>query len=190
MANQAVDYLQQGILEAPDYDNMCMICHEEMIPETNNVKHKLECGHTYHSNCIITWFRTGNDNCPYCGDKGVNAIKKDKHVRRYFNVYFNQQKTRISKLRQISKRNDAPPKLVKFCERFSEIEKEREEIDANIKKLKSDETKHDNMSYKELTNMMTTLQKKKHATFQRYIKCKADIADYPVIPLIIPKIQT
>jgi len=26
----------------------------------------LRCGHTFHTNCAIDWFRSGNDGCPLC----------------------------------------------------------------------------------------------------------------------------
>ena len=40
--------------------------------ETNT--HKLEeCGHKFHTTCIINWFRQGNQNCPNCGDCGISA---------------------------------------------------------------------------------------------------------------------
>ena len=34
--SQALDFMNQNILAPPDYDNMCMICHDEMVPEDNN----------------------------------------------------------------------------------------------------------------------------------------------------------
>ena len=35
---------------------MCSICHEELNGDIYTLP---ECNHKYHTNCIITWFRTG-----------------------------------------------------------------------------------------------------------------------------------
>ena len=41
----------------------CAICREDICQNT----HTLEFNHTYHTNCIMNWFRTPNaTNCPLC----------------------------------------------------------------------------------------------------------------------------
>ena len=42
-------------------DNICPICYDSL--EDNNTT-KIECGHKFHINCIIKWFRTGSEKCP------------------------------------------------------------------------------------------------------------------------------
>jgi Ring finger domain len=43
----------------------CSVCLEE-VGSTNTVNTKrLSCGHSYHLNCILTWFIT-SDECPVC----------------------------------------------------------------------------------------------------------------------------
>ena len=70
-------------------NNLCVICHENI--ENENDKYTLECGHSYHCKCIMTWFRSGHNNCPMCNDKNftkinpsftrVNTIKQLKNLR-------------------------------------------------------------------------------------------------------------
>ena len=51
-------------------NEVCMICREEL---SNAPVYKLpECGHQYHTHCIISWFRNGDSRCPYCGNNGIN----------------------------------------------------------------------------------------------------------------------
>jgi len=43
----------------------CSICWEN-VPSTNSAKHKrLKCGHAFHFDCILKWFKT-SDECPVC----------------------------------------------------------------------------------------------------------------------------
>lgn len=43
----------------------CIIC---LVGFENTNKVILPCGHSYHYNCILTWFDTKMD-CPYCQKK-------------------------------------------------------------------------------------------------------------------------
>jgi hypothetical protein len=49
----------------------CAICFE-LVKSTNSLHTKrLSCGHSYHFQCIITWFET-SDECPVCRQKQMN----------------------------------------------------------------------------------------------------------------------
>ena len=42
---------------------VCAICRDDLCQNT----HTLECNHTYHTNCIMNWFRTPEaTKCPLC----------------------------------------------------------------------------------------------------------------------------
>ncbi len=43
----------------------CAICLEELTD-----KYEIECKHSFHTKCIVNWFRNGNKECPLCRDKG------------------------------------------------------------------------------------------------------------------------
>ena len=47
----------------------CPICYAPLHGDI----HKLECGHCFHTECAITWFRSGYDTCPMC--RGFPHIK-------------------------------------------------------------------------------------------------------------------
>ena len=42
-------------------NEVCAICHEATKADDYTIP---ECNHTYHTNCIITWFRMGKNTCP------------------------------------------------------------------------------------------------------------------------------
>lgn len=61
-------------------DNCCAIC---FCDEIEKPKHVLECGHTFHTDCILSWFRASkNPDCPLCrndGDWNIPDLRyKDK----------------------------------------------------------------------------------------------------------------
>ena len=76
-------------------DDICLICHENY---ENKKEYTLECNHKYHTDCIMKWFRMGNKNCPLCNDQGNNIN---------FNMY--GRITKLSQLRQLTRRKDCPP---------------------------------------------------------------------------------
>lgn len=51
-----------------DFDRCC-ICHEDLI---SNIYELPECGHKFHTNCIMHWFRTDHNTCPLCQNTGIN----------------------------------------------------------------------------------------------------------------------
>ena len=48
-------------------ENKCSICLESINLE-NNTSYKLDCGHIFHTDCIVGWFRTqtSNGRCQLC----------------------------------------------------------------------------------------------------------------------------
>ena len=53
---------------------LCCVCHENL---ESNIYTLPECNHTFHTNCIMTWFRapSGNNKCPLCNNSGINKLK-------------------------------------------------------------------------------------------------------------------
>ena len=49
----------------------CAICQESL--EYGHT-HKLECGHEFHANCIVSWFRSGPKSCPICRDESNSNV--------------------------------------------------------------------------------------------------------------------
>ena len=137
---------------------------------------------------IITWFRSGHNNCPYCGDKGVNYTTVTPGPRHYYG--YHQQRIRLSKMRQFAKRNDAPPKFVKLYERFTNVEKQLNDVKKEISNFKKNDEIHENISIRDVHKMMEDMKRKRSYMTTRYYKLRSEILDYPIIPLIIPKLMS
>jgi len=162
-------------------EEKCVICQEE-IADTNEPLHILpECNHCFHTNCIISWFRSGNNNCPCCGDKGVNN-KKDKRRRRY-GIDF-KTLGQLKFLRQYSKRKDAPKKLIKDFKKLDEL---KDLIEIQKKKINPKHQENDiKVSYKEWKAFEKKERNKYWSLRKRETILSCKITCYPIIPIIIP----
>ena len=94
----------------------CMICKEEL--SCQQCYTLPECKHTYHTSCLVNWFRNGDNRCPYCGNKGINnKCNKDnsyssiKQIYNYFciqgfeNQYINDLKKFMNNKKKYNKSN-------------------------------------------------------------------------------------
>src|SRR5579871_73188 len=63
----------------------CSICLEPILKG----KHTLSCNHSFHTNCVINWFRTDHKSCPVCRKEPTveDGMKKlFDNLRQYSNV--------------------------------------------------------------------------------------------------------
>jgi len=119
--------------------------------------HTLQCGHAYHTTCIITWFRAGNPSCPLCRDEeeNVQIVTPQEAVRR---------------LKKIAKQKLAPKRLKKCVARL----KKAEEAHTQAKRsLRDFERTH--------AGVLRTVSQKR-----RKVNCTDNEVDKRKISLIIP----
>jgi hypothetical protein len=91
---------------------ICSICQEELI--SNSKTYKLECNHEFHTECIMTWFRSSNQNhskCPTCRDD--TQVQLDPV----------DAKTRFEKLLQYAKQTLHPSTLKKDIRNYQNLKK-------------------------------------------------------------------
>ena len=74
----------------------CAICG---LTLSSGYVHKLTCGHTFHTECIIDWFRSSNGHCPCCFN---NDSKKIPFYGLWGETYINN---RCNRLISYSKKN-------------------------------------------------------------------------------------
>ena len=80
----------------------CAVCRDVLLAENdgnNCTTHTLECGHTFHIECVMAWFRQGQSSCPNCRDLGAPLLP-----RMTANAVF-------AYLRRHAKQRDASPLL-------------------------------------------------------------------------------
>jgi hypothetical protein len=171
-----IDILSTGIQPPDELTGDCMICQESLA---DGQTHRLECGHCYHTTCVIAWFRTGIGTCPYCKDTGVSggSSRRSRPGHRKLANF----RSMISH----SRRKDAPDSLVRLVKELrtaeASLEAKRKEADA------FESTPHPEMTF---SSAGTTYRRLRRAYWRQYsdvAAIKRRIDSYPIIPLIIPK---
>lgn len=161
----------------------CMICQDTLSCATI---YKLpECGHEYHTHCVVAWFRNGDSRCPYCGNKGINHKETDSQRirRRYF--CYRENEFKISELRKFSKTKDAPKLLVK---RFAELDALNKTLSDKLDGQKKflERIKVTLTNFKEVEKERKSWRNKIFNTRQSIQNKKLSIANMHIVPLIIP----
>ena len=107
-------------MEAP----ICAICQDSISDGTNYTIP--ECSHSFHTNCLMTWFRKGHNFCPLCKHPGVNGLARPPLLLR--RAAMEQYKT----VRRQSRRKTCPKQikqavksLKKAEERLKQLKKDR-----------------------------------------------------------------
>lgn len=119
--------------------DICAICHETL--EGEQQIYTLTCDHTFHTNCILTWFRRGAETCPTCRDieanpsqyiTGLTLRARATHLRKKA-----RYKNCPSDLRKIIDRLKASEKQEKEAQKiYREFRREHKDVLADMKKLR------------------------------------------------------
>jgi uncharacterized Zn finger protein (UPF0148 family) len=146
---------------------VCAICHGDVEDG-----HELQCGHKFHSACIIQWFRNGNASCPMCRDvrqelTGLDCWTRSKH------------------LMQKSRNKDAPVELKRAADRVRKAVDTRQKANKQLSEFIS--------AHKEILSQYRTLQKRvRNAHRQEYTSRRLlgilDVPGYTLPPLVIRRL--
>lgn len=179
-----IDLLGQGLHDPPDTEDKCMVCQEQLAG--NGDVHTLECGHKFHTVCIMAWFRHGQGACPYCRDTGVSAraSRSDQGQRRY-SRYGVGPLTNFKSIIAYSRRRDAPPPLVGMVKTLRSMEAELAERKEKLDSFRK--SKHPDQTFSELRREHWKLNRSCWGQYRKVGEQKKRIDSYPVIPLIVPK---
>jgi hypothetical protein len=154
----------------------CVICLDNI---QCNKSYKLpECGHEFHQNCIMHWFREGNKKCPLCNNLGASNTPAPGPC--YFNRF---SYSHFKRLRKLSKKKNAPKDLKKFMDKIKKKEDKLKKLNKEIKIFKN---KIHTDTYKNLTNKFNKLNSKKWRLGRTLGRKKQEICDLiNIVPLII-----
>ena len=168
----------------------CMICKEEL--QCSQCYTLPECNHTYHTNCLITWFRNGDSRCPYCGNKGINNKDVDfsRHDRsKYYSIHYEKQSLIDIKKNIYLKKYDTNKNCLNIRKLFEKIKVLEENYKVECEKFKEfrQSLKLSPALYNEAKKKMMAYRNRrwKLASQIRLEKFKIVNNSY-IIPLIIP----
>jgi adenylate kinase family enzyme len=153
-------------------EEVCPICLSNMDAHEDI---KIECGHRFHTKCIMKWFRSSRGQCPCCLDNPFqNGINNNINIIGSWNqLYINE---RCSSLRKNTRKKDCPEKLKK---KFDNLRTREEEL-KNMRKEKSKIIKSN--EYRDIIKKKRELDSKIYNKEKFILKTKARIvSDYPTI---------
>jgi len=157
-----------------------------------------ECNHRFHTDCIISWFRTRNNRCPLCGNSGINHLEhvfgifgtcvevapKNSIIKR--SVHFNDQhKERYEILIEFSKKKEAPIILKKMVEKINKIKEKWKESKLELKEY--GRKIHNHVSVRDIHRGESKCRQKCFHYFRMYNTKRTALINLPIIPLIIPQ---
>jgi len=109
--------MYENTITNDDISPICPICHDSL-----NDQHSYEiseCKHIFHSDCLITWLRTGNSKCPYCNSVSTNYIENED------DGHYCNKKSFTYKYKYIlnyCKTKNANKKIVKKIQKIKDLE--------------------------------------------------------------------
>ena len=161
--------------------NICAICHENLESETYTLP---ECNHTFHTNCIMTWFRspTGNNKCPLCNNSGVNKLSdlNNLHWSERQRAEANYKKVRAS-----SRRKDCPKRILKMIDKLKKLEKKQKDRNKNYQEFKK--SKQPDLTVIEIYKKYSKFRRDKWSLYRRIRRQKSLIGfQQNVVNIIIP----
>jgi hypothetical protein len=168
----------------------CMICKDEL--QCGQCYTLPECNHTYHTHCLVSWFRNGDSRCPYCGNKGINNKNNDtlRNVRgKYFTTVYEAQMSSDIKKYVYLKKNDTNKKCLETRKQFEKIKVLEENYKIEAQKLRElqQSLKETPAIYSEAKkNIMSYRSKKWKITRQIRLEQMKIVNTSYIIPLIIP----
>ena len=196
----AENYINPFQVQLPtDEEDKCVICQEGL---SSAQTYKLpECGHTFHTHCIVTWFRSRPSNhdsnfnillqggsCPCCGNKGINNVlfKKNNQPRYHYGFgCSNIVSSRLSYLKQYSKRPDSPNILKQLFKKYNSAKEAVNIAKINKRNLKND-MKTQLVNYYDIEKKRREARVKVWNAYRKVSNLELQIAAFPVIPIIIP----
>ena len=147
----------------------CPICTEDI----KGNEHKLECGHCFHTCCIVKWFRTGSSSCPMCRSKDTDSM----------NLSFMDIDVRSNMLRKMSRRKSAPGDLKVLVRKLKEAENQRKEHMNELKEFRRE--------YKDLIKKYRNLQNRRWSDHRKISRSKKKLGLYTnsefKIPILVRK---
>jgi G3E family GTPase len=162
-------------------EEICAICHENLESDTYTLP---ECNHMFHTNCIMTWFRSPNSpsRCPLCNNNGINKI------RDLDNLHWSERQRaeeNYKRVRASSRRKDCPKRILKMIEKLKKLEKQQKDRYKGFKEFKI--SKQPDLTVNEIQKKYTKFRRGKWRLYRRIRKQKSLIGfQQNVINIIIP----
>jgi hypothetical protein len=161
--------------------DLCSICLDPLLDKNTDVKaiyNLPECNHSYHTECIVHWFRGGHSNCPCCGNRGTtDSSSSDEAVYMPYVTLL----TQFNHIKKFSRQKDTPKFIIDKLEKIKTLETKNIVTRAELKVM--DETTG---IFKQIHKDRLKLQRKISYNTHAIFKNKRELVLLnPIKPLII-----
>jgi len=184
-----------NILNIHNTNEECMICRDEL--QCSQCYTLPECNHTYHTNCIVSWFRNGDSRCPYCGNKGINN-KNTSNMgeylsrtsnNRYYSMHYEAQSLVDIRKNIYLKKYDTNKRCLQIRKQFEKIKILEETYKSECEKMrvyKQSLNETPSLYSEAKKNILAHRSKKWKLTKQIRLEKFKIVNNSYIIPLIIP----
>ena len=173
-------------------EDKCPICFENVEDDKYILP---ECHHKYHTNCIMTWFRTGNKSCPMCRNNGINNGNNSSnisltHINSELTQYSWQYRKKLLnddylKMRRLSRKTDAPKDLKRKVNKLAKMEIKSKKLSKEIKDFRK--SKQPGLTISQIITKCRRFRGRKWKLRRNIINLKEFIGlTNPEIQIIIP----
>ena len=161
-----IDIFDQGInttINTTVTVNTCSICLDNLCDD--NTKYKLDsCGHEFHSNCLLNWYKNRHD-CPLCRNAPENNPADEN---------------KLKLLIQYARRKTANKSIVNLVNKYKNTKKA---ITQNKKDIF--EFRKNNKEYFKLKKQLRKLNNTKWTNCRKLRRLRNSIECIPILPLKI-----
>lgn len=190
-----------NLLEVPiPDDNICCICHDTL--NSSQIYTLPECKHSFHTHCIVTWFRHRGSldfaeigatkmvdgKCPLCCNKGINH-RSNGHVagwNNYRGVYLSKVNLlRFKTNKKFIKGINAPKELKQLYNKLLEKEEKFKTVAEQEKEYRKT-IQSNNVNYNETKKTLLQFRRLRWGAARQLNAIKRAISSLPIVPLIIP----
>lgn len=184
--------------ENDEGEEVCAICQDTLAgPPTYTLP---ECGHKFHTHCIVTWFRhrpssqeydCPDGRCPMCGNQGINNMgggrPRARRMRYWRGSRYHSEgeKARYRVIMREARKPDAPRDLTKLVKKHSMAKESHATAQADLKALK-DKIKTEPVNYVETGAKIRKLRSECWRKARVVEGCQQAITWFPIVPIIIP----
>lgn len=163
------------------HHELCSVCHSKMF-EDDNCYMLPECGHCFHTDCIISWLRSDMSygRCPLCSDRGANHS--------YNTRSFHNLRTQFALIKSYIKTPKCPLANNLFIQNeFKKYHKFQDKLNLIKHELTEFNKNKNTFSYCDGEKYRRNLNRKKHTCQHQIFNIERTVGSIPVTPLIVSK---